>query len=138
MTRVPTRRNPTVPDVFSGQIYENIGKYARGAVLYAFEEVGGPKGLADWARDNPDEFYTKLFPKIIARETEVHHHRSVDDIMDVLDGDYEVAEVVPIDAPQPNPYARAFEDDPADAVTPPSGDDWQMDYDIDDLVEFDD
>lgn len=75
-----------------GEIFKNIGKYARGAVLYAFEEVGGPDGLADWAKSNPDDFYTKLFPKIIAREAEVHHTRSVDEIAEILDGDYESVE----------------------------------------------
>jgi hypothetical protein len=95
---LPKRANPAVPDVFTGKIYENVGKYARGAVLYAFEKVGGADGLAEWAMDNPGAFYTKLFPKIIARETEVHHHRTVDDLMDVIDGDFEVedADDVPV------------------------------------------
>ena len=75
MSKLPTSRRPTAPDVFGGKIYEQVGKYASGAVLYAFEEIGGPKGLAAWAARNPDDFYTKLFPKIITRETEVHHTR---------------------------------------------------------------
>jgi len=82
----------TLPDVLQGQIYQNAGKYARGAVLFAFEEIGGPQGLAVWAKDNPDDFYTKLFPKIITRETEVHPTRTMDDLMDVIDAAYEVAQ----------------------------------------------
>jgi hypothetical protein len=90
-----------MPSVFDGEIYKNVGKYARGAVLYAFERQGGADGLAAWAADNEDEFYTKLFPKIIARESEVTHHKTVDQLMDVIDADYEVDgefdEVSPVD-----------------------------------------
>jgi hypothetical protein len=81
---------PSVPKAFDGEIYQAVGKYARSAVLFAFEQNGGAEGLADWAGENKDEFYTKLFPKIIARESEVTHHRSVDQLMDVIDGEYEV------------------------------------------------
>jgi len=82
---------PSVPvNVMDGEIYKSVGKYARGAVLFAFEQMGGPPALTRWAEDNPDEFYTKLFPKIIARESEVTHHKTVDQLMDVIDGDYVV------------------------------------------------
>ena len=81
---------PSLPTAFEGEIFQNVGKYARGAVLYAFEKVGGADGLSDWAESNKDEFYTKLFPKIITRESEVTHHKTVDQLMDVLDGDYVV------------------------------------------------
>jgi hypothetical protein len=81
---------PSVPKAFDGEIYQAVGKYARSAVLFAFEQNGGAEGLANWAVENKDEFYTKLFPKIIARESEVTHHRSVDQLMDVIDGDYTV------------------------------------------------
>lgn len=85
------QRAPSVPtNVMDGEIYKSVGKYARGAVLFAFEEMGGPPALTAWAQDNPDEFYTKLFPKIIARESEVTHHKTVDQLMDVIDGDYVV------------------------------------------------
>lgn len=85
---------PSVPAAFDGEIFSNVGKYARGAVLYAFEQVGGPDGLATWAEDNKDDFYTKLFPKIIARESEVTHHKTVDQLMDIIDGDYEIDGVI--------------------------------------------
>lgn len=125
-----------MPDVFNGQIYEQIGKYARGAVLFAFEEMGGPRALGEWAKDNQSDFYTKLFPKIIARETEVHHHRSVDELMDALDGDYtEIEDAVPVDRPPVSFTTQTFEDDPADAATLPVTD-YTFDMDIDDLVEF--
>jgi hypothetical protein len=83
------QKSPSVPvNVMDGEIYKSVGKYARGAVLFAFEQMGGPTALTDWAEKNPDEFYTKLFPKIIARESEVTHHKTVDQLMDVIDGDY--------------------------------------------------
>ena len=81
--------SPSVPvNVMDGEIYKSVGKYARGAVLFAFEQMGGPPALSEWAEKNPDDFYTKLFPKIIARESEVTHHKTVDQLMDVIDGDY--------------------------------------------------
>ena len=83
---------PQIPVSFDGEIYKSVGKYARSAVLYAFEQMGGANGLAQWGEENKDEFYTKLFPKIIARESEVTHHKTVDQLMDVIDGEYEVEE----------------------------------------------
>lgn len=82
---LPAKSRMGFPLAKDGNIYEAVGKYARGAVLYAFEQMGGPDRLTEWAEDNPGEFYTKLFPRIITRETEVHHVRSVDELMDVLD-----------------------------------------------------
>lgn len=85
-----TDRPAGLPVVLDGEIFQSVGKYSRSAVLFAFEQIGGPVALAHWADKNPDEFYTKLFPKIIARESEVTHHRSVDQLMDVIDGDFAV------------------------------------------------
>lgn len=137
MSKLPTPRRPTTPDVFGGKIYEQVGKYARGAVLYAFEQVGGPDGLADWAKSNPDEFYTKLFPKIITRETEVHHTRGVDELMEIIDADYEVEDALaPEDAPQAlSPYVNAYGEEPT--LSDEALETLDV-YDIDDMVEFDD
>jgi hypothetical protein len=86
-----------------GAIYENAGKYARGAVLYAFEAVGGPQGLADWAADNPDAFYTKMFTKIIAKEVEVTDRRGIDELLDALDGEYSVVQDADVGAVEAAP-----------------------------------
>ena len=129
--RVPTLRStPGLPDVFEGEIFKSVGKYARGAVMYAFQEMGGPDALTDWAKDNPDDFYTKLFPKIIARESEVHHTRGVDELMDAIDADY--AEIEPEDM---EPEELDFER-PMRAA--PTRDDDAPAFDIDDFVEFPD
>jgi hypothetical protein len=82
--------SPSVPQTFNGEIYQAVGRYARSAVLFAFEDIGGPAALSFWAERNKDDFYTKLFPKIIARESEVTHHKTVDQLMDVIDGEFEV------------------------------------------------
>lgn len=114
---------PHLPDAVRGTIYENVGKYARGAVLFAFDQIGGPGALADWARKNPDDFYTKLFPKIITKEVEVTEKRGVDELLDVLDGDYEVVSA--------EDQAQSAPDPPAAGPHLPG-----PDYDIDDLVDF--
>lgn len=97
--RIPTLdqgKIPTVPAAARGTIYENVGKYARGTVLYAFEAIGGADRLSEWAESNPDDFYTKLFPKIITKEVDVNEgQRGVADLLDALDGDYEVVESEP-------------------------------------------
>jgi len=110
------RRAPTLPATFNGEIYQRVGQYARQAVLYAFEEIGGADGLATWARDNEDEFYTKLFPKIITRETETKHVKSLDELMDAVDGTYEEvdeAEEMPVmdhtDGPAAFTTTRTFD-----------------------------
>lgn len=118
-----------------GDIFANVGKYARGAVLYAFEKAGGADGLAKWAEDNPDDFYTKLFPKIITRETEVHHHNTIDDLMDVLDGNYSVeGEGEDGLLPTDSDYI-GFEFQDAAEGGPVSN---ESDFDVDDFVEFTD
>lgn len=74
------------------RVIQSAGRYARGAVLYAFERIGGADGLADWAENNQSDFYTKLFTKVVTREVEVSDNRTVDELMDALDGDYEVVQ----------------------------------------------
>lgn len=116
---------PTMPTVFDGKIYEQVGKYARQSVLFAFEQMGGPQALTEWAQTNKGEFFTKLFPKIIAKESEVKVTRDIDALMDLIDGDYEVVdgatveEAVVLDPPTDFP---AYEQ--------------QLDMDLDDMVEF--
>lgn len=41
-----------------------LTKSAKEAFLFAFDELGGSKGLASWAKNNQTDFY-KLFSKII-------------------------------------------------------------------------
>lgn len=129
---------PTLPSsVQAGSIYENVGRYARGMVLYAFERIGGAEGLSDWARDNKDDFYTKLFPKIITKEVDVVERRGVDELMDVLDAEYEVVGEEGAGGCSPVPAAAPFPPPEVDKTaagftpTPPE-------FDVDDFVEFED
>ena len=139
MTQVPTfpSDKPSLPAAFDGQIYEQVGKYARQAVLFAFEQLDGPQGLAKWAKDNQNDFYTKLFPKIIAKESEVKHTRDIDALMDVIDGEYEVHDDVP-DAEVMMPVDGGYDatSDPMDLVRVNVDQDYE--FDVDEMVEFDD
>lgn len=53
--------------------------------MIAFEMIGGVERMADWADENPGEFYTKLFPKILTREVEVQGTVTVEDAIARLD-----------------------------------------------------
>lgn len=68
-----------------GAVIAHAGRYAREAVLLAFEMIGGVDRLADWAGKNPDLFYTRLFPKVISREVEVTASAGVEDLLRKLD-----------------------------------------------------
>lgn len=74
-----------------GVIIANAGKHARNAVLTAFEMMGGTAGLVTWAQRNAaneTDFYTKLFPKVIQKEVEVSKQGSIEDVLNVIDGEY--------------------------------------------------
>lgn len=43
---------------------------AKAAFEFAFAELGGADGLADWARDNQGEFY-RLFARLIPKPLEL-------------------------------------------------------------------
>lgn len=53
-----------------GTVLLSAGRYAREAVLTTFEMIGGVERMAEWADENPKDFYTKLFAKTITREVE--------------------------------------------------------------------
>lgn len=62
----------------------NVGRYARGQVMLAYEMIGGVERLAEWAEENPGEFFTKLFGKTVTRETEVHASEGVEQLLERL------------------------------------------------------
>lgn len=59
-----------VPTI-SAEAYQHIGRYSGAVVLAAFEGIGGLKRLTEWADTNPNDFFTKLLPKIMSRSTQV-------------------------------------------------------------------
>jgi len=73
----------------AGELIPNAGKYSRGAVVAAFEMIGGVQKFAEWAEDNKTEFYTKLLGKTIGRETETKPSDSVEEYLKILDGEAE-------------------------------------------------
>lgn len=68
-----------------GAVIAHAGRYARESVLIAFEMIGGVDRLAAWAEQNPTEFYTRLFGKVITRETEVSAGSGVEELLAQLD-----------------------------------------------------
>lgn len=64
---------------------KNTGKYARMAVLTAFEMIGGTKALAEWAEENPEKFYTQLFGKTITKDVEHTASQGVESLLERLD-----------------------------------------------------
>lgn len=80
-----------------GAVIPHAGRYARESVLTAFEMIGGVDRMADWADKNPGEFFTKLFPKVITKEVEVHASEGVEDLLARLDAGHYSTE--PMEAP---------------------------------------
>ncbi len=68
-----------------GAVLAHVGRYARNAVMTAFEMIGGVERLADWGDKNPGEFFTKLLPKVITREVEVGTSQGVEELLRKLD-----------------------------------------------------
>lgn len=66
----PTRDLARLPMV-SAEQYQHVGRYAGALVMSCFEQIGGLGRMAAWADSNPTDFYTKLFPKMISRSTQV-------------------------------------------------------------------
>lgn len=81
----------------AGELMVNAGRFSRGAVVAAFEMMGGIETFAEWATENQTDFYTKMFGKVIGRELEVKSTDGLEDMLTVLDAepeDIEEAEIV--------------------------------------------
>lgn len=72
-----------------GELMVSASKVSRGAVMVAFEMMGGVEEFANWAMLNPHDFYTKMFGKTIGREVEHSQATAPEDILDILDGEAE-------------------------------------------------
>ena len=94
--RYPAHRPPDVDD--EGRVVVAAGRYARSAILTAFEMIGGVEAMARWAMDNRSEFYTRLFARIVGRETaEEERRNTVEAVLEELDARAIEAEPVDID-----------------------------------------
>lgn len=68
-----------------GVLYQHVGRYAGRMVLTAFDMMGGVDRLASWADKNPGEFFTKVFPKVIAKPVEHNLSEGVEELLSRLD-----------------------------------------------------
>lgn len=92
----PAPKRPALPLVRDGELYGHVGKYAGRLVMTAFEMIGGEEAFADWAAKNPTEFYTKIFPKVIARPVQIEAQvsKGVEDLIRQMDAKTIDGEVV--------------------------------------------
>lgn len=87
----PTRDLARLP-MISAEQYQHVGRFAGALVLSTFEMIGGLPRMASWADDNPTDFYTKLFPKMISRSQQV-------DVSGTLTIDDAITRLERLDAP---------------------------------------
>lgn len=86
------------PPSVDAALYANVGRYAGNVVLSVFEQIGGVDAMADWAEENPTDFYTKTFSKIITapKQIEVGGTITLEEAVKALDlqegKDYHVVE----------------------------------------------
>jgi hypothetical protein len=92
---LPRRQVDRLPAI-SAETYQHVGRYAGAVVMSVFEQIGGIQRMANWADENPTDFYTKLLPKMIQRSQSVDVSGSItiDDAItrlesNVIDGNYE-------------------------------------------------
>jgi hypothetical protein len=96
----PSRDVSHIP-MISAEQYQHVGRFAGALVMSCFEQIGGLQRMAIWADDNPTDFYTKLFPKMISRsqQVDVSGTLTIDDAItrlermdDVIEGDFDEIE----------------------------------------------
>lgn len=81
----------------TGDLIVSASKYSRASIIMAFEMMGGVERFAEWAMNNPSDFYTKMFTKVIGKETEAGGDDPVEEYLKILDAEAE--DVTPKDAP---------------------------------------
>lgn len=101
-TKLPaTRTDPMQPSrdvaklpMISAEQYQHVGRFAGALVMSCFEQIGGLDRMANWADENPTDFYTKLFPKMISRsqQVDVSGTLTIDDAITRLSRDDEAIE----------------------------------------------
>lgn len=60
----------TIP-MISAEQYQHVGRFAGAVVMSVFEQIGGVRRMAEWADENPTDYFTKIFPKMISRSQQV-------------------------------------------------------------------
>lgn len=90
MPPAPTKRrpnNPATPPSIDAALYSNIGRYSGAVVLTVFEQIGGVTAMADWAKENPTDFYKSVFTKVISapKEVNITGKLTIEDAVKALD-----------------------------------------------------
>ncbi len=78
--------------MISAEQYQHVGRYAGAVVMSAFEQIGGRDRMASWADQNPTDFFTKIFPKMISRsqQVDISGTLTIDDAISRLENQSEV------------------------------------------------
>jgi hypothetical protein len=91
MAKPPATRKASGPlaniPAIDPALYSNVGRYAGAAVMTVFEQIGGTRRMAEWAEENPGDFYKSIYTKLIntPKSIEVSGRVSIDDAMRILD-----------------------------------------------------
>ena len=86
---LPPQNLPAVGS--DGAVMAHAGRYAKNAVLSVFDMLGGANGLKEWTKksaQNEADFYTKIFTKTIQKDVEINDQRSIEDVLDAIDGEF--------------------------------------------------
>lgn len=89
----PTRDLARLPAI-SAEAYQHVGRFAGAMVLSCHEMIGGLPRMAAWADQNPTDFYTKLYPKMISRsqQVDVSGTLTIDDAITRLERQSDIVE----------------------------------------------
>lgn len=91
-------------DPQTGEVIAFTSRYSRDIALMAVKEMGGAKGLVDWAKSSKgreDDFWVKIFPKTITKEVVLDDRRNVVDLLAELDIEDARQKVIPNLSPAP-------------------------------------
>lgn len=69
--KLPVVREVSSIPMISAEQYQHVGRYAGAVVMSVFEQIGGAARMASWADQNPTDYFTKIFPKMISRSQQV-------------------------------------------------------------------
>lgn len=126
---------PRLPKV-QGEFLTTAAKFARDAVHWVYEDIGGHAAFAEWAKANPDDFYTKMFGKTIQRDVEIGGTLTVEGLLEQLDQgviidqpasatlDYEEAEYVQVTPAVPKTTQNDPQTEPSEPPAPAPEDAW--------------
>ena len=91
MAKPPAKRAAHSPlaniPVIDPALYQNLSRYSGAAVMTVFEQIGGTRRMAEWAEENPTDFYKSVFTKLISapKEVNVSGKVSIEEAVKALD-----------------------------------------------------